>query len=379
MAYVPKFKCDIYVSFAHLDDVAIGNSPPWVSAFVSDLEKMLRIRLGVSEAEGLKVRFTGHTSIAAGVSLDATLENVSSAAIFLAVTSPAYVVEEWTMRELATFRNAATADGRMFVIEHQPLDAIDEYPAPLNEIKRMAFWSKHPERGIPITMPTGSNAYMQRLVDLVEQIRSTLKNLKQARTPVAATRRSEPAPARHITSSEREPRTRAAPELAAAAPKQAQCKVVISYRRSDSEGMAGRIFDRLVNHLGEASVFIDVDNIPFGADFRAHIAKELEGCDVVFAIMGPNWVGPTEGGQRRIDQERDYVRMEIEAALRKEVTIVPLLVHGAQMLDPDDLPDGLKLLAYKNAANMDSGADFRHHMDRLLRWLDKHLAERQTR
>ena len=70
MAYVPNCKCDVFVSFAHLDDVAIGNSPPWVSSFAGDLKKVLRMRLGVREDEGLKVYFTGHSSLETGVNLE---------------------------------------------------------------------------------------------------------------------------------------------------------------------------------------------------------------------------------------------------------------------------------------------------------------------
>jgi hypothetical protein len=95
MAYVPNCRCDVFVSFAHLDDVAIGNSPPWVTAFVADLKKALRMRLGVREDDGLKVYFTGHSSLETGVHLEqALMENASSSATFVAVTSPAYVVDD---------------------------------------------------------------------------------------------------------------------------------------------------------------------------------------------------------------------------------------------------------------------------------------------
>ena len=90
MAYVPNCRCDVFVSFAHLDDVAMGNNPPWVSSFAGDLKKMLRMRLGVREEEGLRVYFTGHSSLETGVNLESALmENASSSALFLAVTSPA--------------------------------------------------------------------------------------------------------------------------------------------------------------------------------------------------------------------------------------------------------------------------------------------------
>ncbi len=181
MAYVPTCKCDVFVSFAHLDDAAIGNSPPWVSSFAGDLKKVLRMRLGVREDEGLKVYFTGHSSLETGVNLESALmENASSSAIFVAVTSPAYVVDDsWTMRELAAFQRAMGEAGRVYAIEHSPLDSNDEYPTTLRDLKRMAFWQKHPEREMPVTMATGSDIYLQTLFDLAEQIRKQLKKMKE--------------------------------------------------------------------------------------------------------------------------------------------------------------------------------------------------------
>lgn len=188
MAYVPNCKCDVFVSFAHLDDVAIGNSPPWVSSFAGDLKKVLRMRLGVREEEGLHVYFTGHSSLETGVNLEAALmENASSSAIFVAVTSPAYVVEgSWTMRELAAFHKSTGGEGRVYAIEHSPLDSNDEYPATLRELKRMAFWQKHPEREIPVTMASGSDIYLQTLFDLAEQIRKQLKKMREEQKAASA-------------------------------------------------------------------------------------------------------------------------------------------------------------------------------------------------
>ncbi len=188
MAYVPNCKCDVFVSFAHLDDVAIGNSPPWVSSFAGDLKKVLRMRLGVREEEGLRVYFTGHSSLETGVNLESALmENASSSAIFVAITSPAYVVEDsWTMRELAAFQKAMGGGGRVYAIEHLPLDSNDEYPASLRELKRMAFWQKHPEREMPVTMTAGSDTYLQTLFDLAEQIRKQLKKMKEEQKTASA-------------------------------------------------------------------------------------------------------------------------------------------------------------------------------------------------
>ena len=93
------------------------------------------MRLGVREEEGLRVYFTGHSSLETGLHLESALmENAASSAIFVAVTSPAYVVDDsWTMRELATFQKATEGVGRVFAIEHSPLDSNDEYPGTLRD------------------------------------------------------------------------------------------------------------------------------------------------------------------------------------------------------------------------------------------------------
>ena len=94
--------------------------------------------------------------------------------------------------------------------------------------------------------------------------------------------------------------------------------IVISYRRTDSSAVAGRIFDRLIAHYDEESVFLDIDNIPFGIDFRAHIQQTLQGADVVLAIIGANWLGVSPGGGTRMCEPTDPVRIEIETALDSE-------------------------------------------------------------
>src|SRR5262245_8714554 len=116
-------------------------------------------------------------------------------------------------------------------------------------------------------------------------------------------------------------------------------KIVVSYRRADSAGIAGRIFDRLTQRYGDESVFMDVDNIPVGIDFRRHIQDVLQACDIFLAVVGTRWTG--EGGAR-IKEDADPVRVEVETALQRGLPIVPVLVDGARMPEAMDLPDSLK-------------------------------------
>jgi len=97
-------------------------------------------------------------------------------------------------------------------------------------------------------------------------------------------------------------------------------KILLSYRREDSEHATGRIYDRLVAYFGKKAVFMDVDTIPSGADFRNHIEEFLTKCDVLLAIIGDSWIDAkfpsgSKRGMRRLDDPGDFVRIEIEAAL----------------------------------------------------------------
>jgi hypothetical protein len=130
-------------------------------------------------------------------------------------------------------------------------------------------------------------------------------------------------------------------------------KIIISYRRSDSAPVAGRIFDRLVQHYGKDSVFMDIDNIPFGIDFRKHIHAVLSNSDILIEVVGPKWLGVRKHGKSRIQEETDYVRIELETALQKGIPVVPVLVDSGDMPKPGDVPSSLQDFIYLNAAPVD--------------------------
>jgi hypothetical protein len=150
--------------------------------------------------------------------------------------------------------------------------------------------------------------------------------------------------------------------------------IVLSYRREDSKWIAGRIFDRLEDHYGKGNVFMDIDAIPIGLDFREHIQQNLDRCDILVAVVGPQWLAHDETGQLRIADETDWVRIEIEAALNKKIPVVPVLIDQSRMPKPGVLPESVRNFAFRQAATVDSGVDFRAHMERLIRSIDRHLA-----
>ena len=152
-------------------------------------------------------------------------------------------------------------------------------------------------------------------------------------------------------------------------------KIFISYRRSDSEDIAGRIYDRLVRHYSKASLFFDVDTIPFGVDFRKFLASEVHQCQVLIAIIGRDWLNAQDGdGHRRIDNPADWVRIEIESALARDIPVIPLLVRGARLPKAASLPPSLQDLAYRNAATARAGRDFHRDMDVLIAGIDALMA-----
>ncbi len=156
-------------------------------------------------------------------------------------------------------------------------------------------------------------------------------------------------------------------------------KIIISYRRADSGVITGRIRDRLAQHYGDDSVFMDIDNIPFGMDFRKNIADALAKNDLLLAVIGPDWLGTASSGPGRIHDQDDPVRIEVETALQRGIPTIPVLVGGASMPKADDLPDSLKSLSFHNAAEVDSARDFHAHMDRLIGSMDAALKGKSWR
>jgi hypothetical protein len=125
--------------------------------------------------------------------------------------------------------------------------------------------------------------------------------------------------------------------------------VFVSYRRGDAEGQARALFNELTELLGEDSVFMDVDSIALGRDFRQILQERLGSCEFMLALIGPDWLDIKDAsGKRRLESPSDFVRQEIAAALKRNIPVTPVLVRGAQIPAPEQLPDDLKDLAFRN-------------------------------
>ena len=150
-------------------------------------------------------------------------------------------------------------------------------------------------------------------------------------------------------------------------------KVFISYRRRDAAGHAGRLYDAMAAQFQNHNVFMDVDMAP-GVDFVERITQAVGACHVLVVVMGPRWANILdEEGHVRIAEREDFVRLEVETALRRaDVTVIPVLVAGAQMPEPAGLPEGLRALTRRNALEL-SDMRWRYDVERLLDTLRKLL------
>jgi hypothetical protein len=130
-------------------------------------------------------------------------------------------------------------------------------------------------------------------------------------------------------------------------------RIFISYRRDDSAGHAGRLFDRLGARLGKDSVFMDVEGIEAGLDFVETIEAAVGSCDVLLAVIGRGWLDIKDSqGRRRLDDPRDFIRLETATALARHIRVIPVLVEGAAMPSEESLPDVLRPLTRRQAVEL---------------------------
>src|SRR5215467_3661253 len=148
-------------------------------------------------------------------------------------------------------------------------------------------------------------------------------------------------------------------------------KIFISYRREDSRGDAGRLTDKLKSHFGEKQIFRDVEAIEAGVDFVDAINNAVGSCTALLAIIGPSWLKVAdEAGVRRLDDPHDFVRLEIDAALKRGIRVIPVLVGGAAMPKPGELPAELESFARRQAHEL-SDSRWEYDVQHLIETLEK--------
>ncbi len=151
-------------------------------------------------------------------------------------------------------------------------------------------------------------------------------------------------------------------------------QIFISYRRDDAAYVTGHIDDLLREEFGDEAVFTDVDNIALGVDFREVLDQTVSQCQVLLAVIGAEWLTVSgHDGRSRLEDPADFVRIEIESALKRDIPVIPLLVSGAKMPAAEDLPDSLRGFAFRNGTQIRPGPDFNVDMARLIKDLQRHF------
>ena len=156
-------------------------------------------------------------------------------------------------------------------------------------------------------------------------------------------------------------------------------RVFLSYRRGDSPGYAGRLYDRLVERFGGGQVFMDIDTIAPGEDFVERIERVVSDCDAAIVLIGQDWLNAVdEEGKRRLDDPEDFVRIEVAAALERSTRVIPVLVRGARMPSSSDLPEVIAPLARRNAIEL-TDERWRFDTGRLIKTIETTIGRRRLR
>ena len=132
-----------------------------------------------------------------------------------------------------------------------------------------------------------------------------------------------------------------------------QLRIFLNYRRDETSGHAGRLFDVLTARFGDDHVFMDIDRIEPGLDFADVISEAVASCDVFIALIGSRWLTSADAkGRPRLENPEDFVRLELEAALELDVRVIPALVQNAEMPSSDELPETLRPFARRHAVEL---------------------------
>ena len=151
-------------------------------------------------------------------------------------------------------------------------------------------------------------------------------------------------------------------------------QIFISYRRDDSAGYVRALYDRLIEHFAEEQVFMDVDDIDPGLPFDEAIKHALDQCKVLLVVIGRRWLEKKDGKEPRINDPKDFVRIEIAAALSRNILVIPVLVNGASVPGEEELPEPLRALAKRNAIEV-SNSRFDADTEKLITAICKTLDE----
>ncbi len=146
--------------------------------------------------------------------------------------------------------------------------------------------------------------------------------------------------------------------------------IFICYRREETAANARLLYARLSEYFGKNCVFMDVEAITIGTDFTRAVREAVSRCNVILVLIGRDWSTITDSkGKRRIDNPDDWIRVEIETALQRDITVVPVLIDGAVLPQADDLPSSLQPLIQRQALEL-RHTQFKSDSQRLMKVID---------
>ena len=155
-------------------------------------------------------------------------------------------------------------------------------------------------------------------------------------------------------------------------------RIFINYRRDDTPGVAGRLFDYLASKYSRRELFMDVDAVQPGLDFAKQLDTQVSQCHVLLAVIGPHWLDAhDQAGKRRLDSDKDYVRIELASALKRDIAVIPVLVDGAVMPPEESLSEDLRPLARRHALEL-RHTRFNADADAIMHALETVVPRRRT-
>lgn len=292
MGYVPGYKHDIFVSYAHFDNETDSQDVRWVSRFQIDLKNALRQRLGQDPDVFFDTRnFEAHQHV------DRLLENARDSAVFMAIFSPSYVARDFTIGELKAFCERAPDVARIVTVELLPVEEEENHPL-LRGRKRTPFWWKDAaEQDIPLRLTPKSHPqmYNERLQILAHQTKRLLADLRAGKSPSA-----DVAPS---------------PVAKTAEPAGPPARTVLLAQSTDD------LYDdreRVRAYLEQFGVKVVPENdLPQGgADFAAAFAIELDRAGIFVQLLG------NFGSRHPPDLPQSYALHQFEAAAARGLKIL---------------------------------------------------------
>lgn len=312
-AYVPEYEWDLFVSYAHLDDVPISGNKGWVTDLIDRLKPELCRRLGTKEVR----IFRDGAQVSANYTLEQLLINVRRSALFLAVGSPSYVTSQWALKEVNTFAGTVHDSSRLFSIECLPPS--DSYPPELNLKIRQWFWERTGERNVASTLTFESNPklYREKLETLADDISHKLAQLKARTSSTGQPIKGTPVSA-HTAGRVMGPNGKPLK------------KVLLAKTVGALEEELDGLRDALLQYDDQVSVVSAGDYWQVGLEFCAAFLKDLESADLFVHLLGKS------PARTPPELPEGYTRFQVREAVEHKV---PILQWRPPDLDLDTVQD----------------------------------------